>query len=127
MSQILMGADQELQIVGNYIKDWDVEKKKAKGYCAVGILACQTGNVSIDGFVPETNEWIGATFDISHDEIGDLKKCPACKDDWSCLEGCGYNKTYPREANIGAIIVHMNDEHEMKFKEIGKYLKRMGY
>ncbi len=122
-----MGADQKLQIVGGYIKDWDIDKKKAKGYCALGILACQTENVSIDGYVPETNEWIGETFDIDQIALHDLKKCPACKDDWHCIEGCSYNKTYPREANIGAMIVHMNDEHEMTFKEIGKYLKRMGY
>jgi len=127
MSQILMDADQELQIIGDYLKDWDIEKKKAKGYCALGILACQTKNVSVDGFVPETNEWIEETFDIEHTEMSNFKVCPACKDDWSCMEGCSYNKTYPREANLGAIIVHMNDEHEMKFKEIGEYLEKMGY
>lgn len=127
MSQILMDADQELQIVGNYLKDWDIEKKKASGYCAVGILACQTGNVSIDGFVPETNEWIGSTFDIGHIAIHDLKKCLACKDGLTCGEYVGYTKENPREANIGALIVHMNDEHEITFKEIGKYLEKMGF
>ena len=127
MSQILIDANQELQIVGNYLKDWDKEKKKAKGYCALGILACQTENVSVDGYVPETSGWIGETFNISHDDIHDFKICPACKDDWSCLEYCGCNKESPRKANIGTLIVHMNDEHEMEFKEIGEYLEKMGY
>lgn len=126
MSQILMDADQELQITGNYLKDWDIEKKKAEGYCALGILACQTKNVSIDGYVSETNDWIGATFDIGHD-IRDFKICPACKDDRSCIEYYGHTKDSPRRANVGALIIHMNDEHYLRFKEIGKYLKKMGY
>lgn len=127
MSQILIEADQELQIIGNYLRGWDMDKKKATGYCALGILACQTENVSNAGFVPETSEWIGETFNISHDQIHDFHTCPACEDEWSCIEGCGYDTENPREANIGAIIVHMNDDHEMKFKEIGKYIKKMGY
>lgn len=125
MSQILMDADQELQIIGNYLEGWDIEKKKAQGYCALGILACQTENVSIGGYVSESDEWLRTTFDLGHTD--NYISCPACKDDWSCIEGCEYNKDNPRWGNIGSIIVHMNDEHEMKFKEIGKYLKRMGY
>ena len=125
MSQILIDANQELQIIGDYLKDWDIEKKKAKGYCALGMLACQTKNVSIYGYVPESDEWIRTTFDLGHTD--NFISCLACKDGVGCGECSEYTKDSPRMGNIGAIIVHMNDEHEMEFKKIGKYLKKMGY
>jgi len=124
MSQILMDADQELQIMGNYLKGWDEKKKKAEGYCAMGMLACQTGNVDSEGNVKTESDWIKRDFKISRD---DFRTCPACKDGWSVGEYCGYNKESPRTDNISGLIVHMNDEHEMKFKEIGEYLKKMGF
>jgi len=84
MSKILMDADQKLQITGNYLTGWDEKIQKAKGYCALGMLACKTKNVSFSGYVSETNEWIGATFGIGHDEMYDFKTCPACKDGVGC-------------------------------------------
>jgi len=127
MSKILMVADQELQITGAYLRDWDEKTQKAMGYCALGILACQTKNVSVNGLVPESTEWIGRTFDIHHGGMYNFIKCPACEDGQSCLDTCSNDKNSPRTGNIGALIVHMNDDHGMVFKEIGKYLKKMGY
>jgi len=128
MSQILMDANQELQITGSYLFDWDQKKQKAKGYCAVGMLACQTKNVNEFGDIENEYFWVKSAFGLSHDDVRTFDRvCPACIDDWSCIEGCGYNKDTPKTETVISLIVHMNDEHEMTFKEIGEYLKKMGF
>lgn len=128
MSKVLMDANQELQITGVYIRDWDSDKMKATGYCAIGFLACQTKNVDLNGGIGNEYSWFREAFGINAGEVLNHDRiCPACVDDWSTVGYCGYNKHEPRTATLIALIIHMNDEHEMTFKEIGKYLKKMGY
>lgn len=126
LSQTLLNADQSLQITGKYLEQWNQDTKKAKGYCAVGYLACQSKSVH-DGFIGNEALWLKSKYELTQKQLDEIIECKACKRGDTVIEGTGCNAKHPFSGALVALIVHLNDAHEYPFKDIGEYLQEEGY
>jgi len=112
MSQVLEDGDQDLQISGEYLREWN--GKKAGGYCAIGLLACASGNVDTSGAFKEGEyHFIHNKYGVPTLKLDEIHKCPECD-----KEGKKYLKPIIRT------IIHLNDFHSYTYKDIAKYLKK---
>ena len=124
MSQILMEADQSQQVKHAFTVDWDAKTEKAKGYCAVGKIACETKNID-GGYVGSEMilfERLKIPKKFRHMDII-CKLCARVKKPELAL---GYHRNNPWGGKLPSYIIHMNDDHDKTFKYIGRYLKKLG-
>ena len=122
MSTVLEEADQSLQIKGNYLRYWT--GKKAEGYCAIGLLACKSDSVSDDGSVQGERTFLHEKYGITKKRLNTVRNCPACVDGVPQANSF-YGKTSPKKTHLSAIIIHMNDDHQLTYKQIAKHLRKM--
>ena len=103
------------QIIGSYtkIKQKGEYVTEITGYCAMGALFCEAGEVNSSGHVQLTTfDLFKLKYGLKAKQIKETFTCPYCKIDRSWL---------------GSYIVHLNDTHEKTFKQIGKHLRKLGF
>lgn len=89
---------------------------EVQDYCAIGAVGCALGFIKKKAKKPknfDTGQLIIKTFtklgiDVRRDFV---VKCPFCD----------YKDRY-----IGWVIVHLNDDHQQTFEQIGNFLKGLG-
>ncbi len=122
ISTILIEADQSQQITGAYTSQWDQDTRKAKGYCAIGKIACATDSISMYGHLP-SEQWLFTKLKIPK-KFKEMKiNCTICEEN---LRDLGSDDIYIWEGVLPSYIVHLNDDHGQTFLEIGKYLESIG-
>ncbi len=125
MSQILINADQSLQTTGSYTRHWDEETKTAKQYCAIGMIACTTKTIGQYGYV-------GSEYMM----FEKLKIPKKFRNMWITCKLCekvklkdarrGFSQENNYVGKLPSYIIHLNDDHEWTFLQIGEYLKELG-
>ena len=125
ISQILIDADQSLQIKEAYTKDWNEDTKIAKGYCAIGMIACTTKTIGQYGYVGSEYmmfEKLKIPKKFRHMDI----ICKLCEKVEEKDAKRSYCKNNVYGGRLPSYIIHLNDDHGKTFKYIGKYLEKLG-
>ncbi len=125
ISTILIEADQSQQTYDRYLAGWDSESMKADMYCAVGKLACVSGSVNRFGDIDNERTWLKLKFKIPFFKIDKNIKCMACVEKKPLLDPVKFKK--PHVGSLPNTIVHLNDDHRLTYKQIGRYMKRLGF
>ena len=100
------------QIVGSYLRIHP-KTRKINGYCALGTLFCEAGEVDELGCVKtSTNELLSDSYGISMNKQHTKSFCPECDRETNYLTG---------------LMIHLNDTHAWDFKRIGEHMKEMGF
>lgn len=102
------------QITGKYIDAYwkNEDEMKIKGYCAMGALYCEAGEVNDMGNMKITSfDLFKLKYGLKAKQIRETFICPRCKTEHLWL---------------GSYIVHLNDVHGKTFKQIGTHLRKLG-
>lgn len=106
-SQVLLEANPDMQVKNCISQEMTDGKYK---YCAMGILAKVTGNLNrFEKIEMSTNEMLAGGYNMTG--LDKHHKCPECE----------------KRAGTPYLIMHLNDDHDYTYKEVGMFLQGMGY
>lgn len=128
MSEVLIKSQQtRKQIIGRLVNANAHTVAEIIEYCAMGALACEKGLFKEEYTEENDYHWLkNPTYTDIIRAYGveprmDFVQCGTCSDD------DGLNEDEQRFDTISDYIIHLNDEHDMTFEEIGKELESLGY